>query len=145
MRCLAVAELAVLDYLLRIQQSALPGLCELLQPVQCTRRNPPADRHRDIDRHAAPLRLVEQHHDLGIARLHPLGQRAVVHAPAADELLAGIDRAVGVIVAAGTGAVMAGLAGIDRFAFDNDLQPAVAAGGAGLAFTRFLFAQSVVP
>jgi hypothetical protein len=25
------------------------------------------------------------------------------------------------------------------------LQPAVAAGGAGLAFTRFLFAQSVVP
>jgi hypothetical protein len=45
-----------------------------------------------------------------------------------------------VIVASGTGAVRTGSSGIDRDAVDVNLQPAVAARGAGLAFTgeRFL-------
>ena len=51
---------------------------------------------------------------------------------------------VGVIVAAFAGAVMTGLAGIDRLALDHDLQPAIAAGGAGLAFTGFEFARGGV-
>jgi hypothetical protein len=40
---------------------------------------------------------------------------------------------------------MAGFAGIDGLSFNDNLQPAVTACGAGLAFPWFLFAQEVLP
>jgi hypothetical protein len=38
---------------------------------------------------------------------------------------------------------MAGLSGVHRFAFNDDLQPAVTATGAGLAFAGLLFGQGI--
>ncbi len=79
--------------------------------------------------------LVEQHDDARIVRLHPLRQRAAFHAPAADEAHARVHRTIGVVVAAAAGAVRARAAGVHRGAHDLDLQPAVAARRARLAFT----------
>src|SRR4029079_7189627 len=85
-----------------------------------------------------PAHLIEQHDHLGVVRLHPLRQRAVIHAPAANECHARIDWAVRVVVAAGAGAVRTGPSGKDGHAVHVDLKTAVAAAGTRLtrAFVR---------
>src|SRR5690606_36787010 len=69
---LALADLAVFDELFRVDQHAPVLHREILQPVERPRRNAPPDGHRHIQRQAAPLTLVEQHHYPGVVRLHPV-------------------------------------------------------------------------
>ena len=127
---------AVLDDLFRVEERAAVGLGELHEPVERARRYPPSYGNGDVHRHALPHALVEQDDHLGVGGFHPVRQRAVVPPPAADELDAGVDGTVLVVVASLARAVRAGPTRVDRDAVDANLQPPVAARRARLAFTR---------
>jgi hypothetical protein len=54
-------------------------------------------------------------------------------------MVAGVNRAVGIVIAAVAGAVRAGASGINIMALYIHLHPAVAAAGAGLALPFVIF------
>src|ERR1700734_1756823 len=116
-----------------IDQQPLARRAERFQPFQRLGLRPLADRDRDVHRMVLPAEIRRQENHAGLVGPHPFRPRAGAHEPAANEVAARIFGPSLIALAARPGAERARLAAVDPMPIHLDLEPAVAAGGAGPA------------
>src|SRR5580693_5104002 len=116
-----------------IDQQPLALGAERFQPVQRFGLRPLTDRDRDVHWVVLPAEIRRQKNHAGLVGPHPFRQRARAREPAANEVAAGILGPALIDRAAVPGAERAWLAAVDPMPVHLDLEPAVAARGAGPA------------
>ena len=111
-------------------QRATARQTKVLQPFDRLVLRSRADGNCHMDRDPPPSEVCRQQNQIRLVRSHPFWKRTPVGQPAANELLAWIDRTVRVDTAFVRHAESTGVAWENIMTANVDLQPAVATGGA---------------
>ena len=120
-----------------IEQQTFAVDCKLFEPVERFSPRLVPDRHGDVDPQTAPWEIRGEQNQTRIVGPHPFRQGTISGEPAADELAAGIRGPRVIDRATMADAERTWLSAVHLMGVNLDLEPAVAARGAGAALPPF--------